>query len=354
LLRTSFLTNRGVITGFGEVDLLSSSTSQNYGRLEADGGRLLVGGTSAGLLQNNGIIAADGSELEFARLVTNILSGLTAPQITLRDGTIRFPLIGTSQSGLNNDGILAAIGGVDDVFGRISNTSNGNIAVTNDSVLTFHHDVTSSGGTVSVFPGSKAIFLQDLTMSGGALLLADLAGTNSTTGFGRVEVVGHAQLNSASLQVTLSDGYTPKAGDTFSLVAAAGGIQGMPTLGQMPSLPTGLMWHLNVDAHRVELNVVTPVAGDYNGNGIVDAADYTMWRDSLGQIGPGLAADGNHDSIVNSHDYDVWSANFGTIAGGGTAAMSPSPVEAPEPSACVLGIVGVAVVIGRLISHQRL
>ena len=28
------------------------------------------------------------------------------------------------------------------------------------------------------------------------------------------------------------------------------------------------------------------VDGDYNGNGVVDAADYTVWRDSLGQTGP--------------------------------------------------------------------
>ena len=34
--------------------------------------------------------------------------------------------------------------------------------------------------------------------------------------------------------------------------------------------------------------------GDYNANGVVDAADYTVWRDSLGQTGMGLAADGDN------------------------------------------------------------
>ena len=33
---------------------------------------------------------------------------------------------------------------------------------------------------------------------------------------------------------------------------------------------------------ELELNPVTSI-GDYNDNGIVDAADYTVWRDHLGQ-----------------------------------------------------------------------
>jgi len=49
--------------------------------------------------------------------------------------------------------------------------------------------------------------------------------------------------------------------------------------------------------------------GDYNGSGLVDAADYVVWRNNLGSsvvlfndITPG---------IVTQADYDVWKANFG-------------------------------------------
>ena len=35
------------------------------------------------------------------------------------------------------------------------------------------------------------------------------------------------------------------------------------------------------------------LTGDYNGNGVVDAADYTIWRDTLGQMGADLPADGD-------------------------------------------------------------
>ena len=51
--------------------------------------------------------------------------------------------------------------------------------------------------------------------------------------------------------------------------------------------------------------------GDYNDDGKVDAADYTVWRDTLGQTGPGLAADADRDEDVDADDYDAWVTNFG-------------------------------------------
>ena len=41
--------------------------------------------------------------------------------------------------------------------------------------------------------------------------------------------------------------------------------------------------------------------GDYNDNHIVDAADYTVWRDTLGHTVPnGTGADGNTNGIIDS------------------------------------------------------
>jgi hypothetical protein len=68
--------------------------------------------------------------------------------------------------------------------------------------------------------------------------------------------------------------------------------------------------------------------GDYNRDGTVDAADYTVWRDSLDQTGD-LAADGNEDNSVDAADYALWSDNFGRselIGGSGSlAAVVPEP-----------------------------
>jgi hypothetical protein len=52
---------------------------------------------------------------------------------------------------------------------------------------------------------------------------------------------------------------------------------------------------------------------DYNDNGMVDAADYVLWRDTQGQnVDAGTGADGNADGMITTADYDLWRANFGS------------------------------------------
>ncbi len=81
------------------------------------------------------------------------------------------------------------------------------------------------------------------------------------------------------------------------------------------------------------------LAGDYNRNGTVDAADYVLWRDTLGQsVAPGEGADGDLDSLVSQADYDVWRAHFGESVGSGAALSSADTLSAtvPEPATQLL------------------
>jgi hypothetical protein len=59
---------------------------------------------------------------------------------------------------------------------------------------------------------------------------------------------------------------------------------------------------------------IAPTGGDYNGDGVGNAADYVVWRKTLGQTGPGLAADGDGDLDVDQADYQIWYTNFGSAA----------------------------------------
>ncbi len=52
---------------------------------------------------------------------------------------------------------------------------------------------------------------------------------------------------------------------------------------------------LYIDDISVALVTLAALPGDYTRDGVVDAADYSLWRDSLGATGPNLAADGNGD-----------------------------------------------------------
>src|SRR5262249_42190168 len=68
--------------------------------------------------------------------------------------------------------------------------------------------------------------------------------------------------------------------------------------------------------------------GDYNGDGTVDASDYTVWRNSLGSTA-NLAADGNSNGVIDNGDFDVWRAHFGDTAGRVSGAVRGAAV--PEP-----------------------
>jgi hypothetical protein len=72
------------------------------------------------------------------------------------------------------------------------------------------------------------------------------------------------------------------------------------------------------------------VPGDYNEDGFVNAADYPVWRDHLGQsFQLPNEGDGQTPGDVTPEDYDFWKSQF---AGGGGAVA----VGVPEPGSIVL------------------
>ena len=50
--------------------------------------------------------------------------------------------------------------------------------------------------------------------------------------------------------------------------------------------------------------------GDYNENDVVDAADYTVWRNNLGSPN---ALPNDPSAGVEADDYDRWKENFGDV-----------------------------------------
>jgi GH35 family endo-1,4-beta-xylanase len=82
--------------------------------------------------------------------------------------------------------------------------------------------------------------------------------------------------------------------------------------------------------------IVAP--GDYNGDGLVDAGDYTVWRDTIGSTDD-LRADGNGDRMIDENDFAIWKAMFGTnyASRSGQAALS-----VPEPTSAALFLLAAA------------
>ena len=109
--------------------------------------------------------------------------------------------------------------------------------------------------------------------------------------------------------------------------------------------PNGTTQQLNtsqINAARTSSfarEIALQLAGDYNGDGTVDAADYTVWRNTLGQVGSGLAADGNNNGRIDTGDFTVWKTNYGIVAGGGSGVFA-----VPEPTSTVL-LIGFVVLV---------
>ncbi len=87
--------------------------------------------------------------------------------------------------------------------------------------------------------------------------------------------------------------------------------------------------------------------GDFNGDGTVNAADYVLYRNSVGST-TNLVANGDNTGAslykIDAADLAVWKKNFGAVAGSGAAAFT----AVPEPGAWLLGgVVGLAACLSR-------
>jgi len=247
-----------------------------------------------------------------------------------------------------------------------------------------------SGDATTLVPGTENSFqFLYVPYSAPGLIGGQVNGSNASL----VHSAGDAQFdltrNSAgeySLSVYEADGVTKKnEGDGMLILSVAGSMAGQPTLadrafmsyqyegesgnfiiqsrhlaeidspnsenqfGDWLQLRDADFYFAWVDFNDPLAPQETAVPGDYSGNGVVDAADYTIWRDSLNQTGTGLAADGSGpgldgipDNVVDANDFEFWKSKFGNTSGSGALASGTAAV--PEPASFALIGLGMALV----------
>jgi sugar lactone lactonase YvrE len=67
------------------------------------------------------------------------------------------------------------------------------------------------------------------------------------------------------------------------------------------------------------------IAGDYDSNGQVELTDYEKWQADFGKwVAKGGGADGNGDGIVNAADYAIWRDNYTPVLEGSAAIPEPA------------------------------
>ncbi|TWT77841.1 hypothetical protein Pla123a_16370 [Posidoniimonas polymericola] len=88
---------------------------------------------------------------------------------------------------------------------------------------------------------------------------------------------------------------------------------------------------------------VTPAGlpGDYNDDGLVDAADYAAWRTAVGQPAGSLPNDYS-GTTIGAGQLAAWKANYGA-----TMTQASAAVAAPEPACLSIVFVGLVAVAAR-------
>jgi hypothetical protein len=195
-------------------------------------------------------------------------------------------------------------------------------------------DLFNEGGVVN--PGSSAGVLTidgDYTQLAGILNI-ELGGASAGQ-FDVLSVTGSAKLGD-TLAISLIDGYVPEAGVSFDVIDWGSLTRTFDVL-QLPALPGSLNWDTSQLYITGALAVVAPLlAGDYNDDGKVDAADYVVWRKNEGTMN--VLPNDPDGGTIGAAQFNTWRANFGNMAGSGSGSVlgPSSPPSVPEPTTFVL------------------
>jgi autotransporter-associated beta strand protein len=186
-------------------------------------------------------------------------------------------------------------------------------------------NVNNQGGVLSPgnSPGSTAI-TGSYTQQNSGRLQIEIGGIVAATDYDAVSVTGDAVVGGL-LDVSLINGFTPTPGQMFT-VMTAGSVtyNGLALSGSAAS-----SFYLLVGTSSITLQAAG-LPGDYNFDGVVDSADYVVWRK-----GPGY---------LPMH-YDLWRTHFGEPSGSGSGTSTTSQV--PEPAAVILFVLGLLPLLGR-------
>lgn len=185
-------------------------------------------------------------------------------------------------------------------------------------------DVTVPG---AIAPGNSAgqlTFVDNLALTTDSLLEIELGGTQAGIDFDLLQVVGAATLD-GELQVSLLESFVPQLGNSFEFLTAFAGLSGVFEATTLPPLEDGLAWNVlygdNAVSLIVEETTITAMPGDFNEDGVVNAADFVAWRNGL-------------QDEHSTAGYEDFYQNFG--ASSADASFATQAVPEPNPVLLIL------------------
>lgn len=107
---------------------------------------------------------------------------------------------------------------------------------------------------------------------------------------------------------------------------------------------TGMGTGTDVVLMGLSIDDLPGLPGDFNGDHIVNAADYTVWRNNLGAAEGSLLNNNGNGGNIDETDYALWKTNFGNSNGAGAGGLAASAV--PEPGSLLLTLFSLVGLVG--------
>jgi hypothetical protein len=299
-------TNGGLLTSNG-LSTFTSSTNTASGQIIANG---IV--ETADFL-NNGVLTINGGST-LHNYNSNFTNGGGSRTTVNAGGAIN--LNGTQ---LNLNGALLVNNGT--ITGGAVNVYYGSLAKGTGAygvVNVFDGGIYAPGSSPGISTASAVTFDNAPFTSGGPALQIEIAGTAEGTLYDRLHVTGQLSLG-GTLQVALTNGFSPAAGNSFDILNW-GSLAGTFAALQLPALDEGLSWNTSqLYSDGVLTVAATGFPGDFNHDDTVDAADYVVWRKAIG-VAP------------TPDNYNLWQINFARTLIPGSSTVAPAFDGVPPPS----------------------
>jgi T5SS/PEP-CTERM-associated repeat protein len=314
---------------------------------------------------NGGTIELAGGTVEYSKTLSNLAGGTISGR-----GVFRGSSSAPGGNGISNLGVMSFSAGISDIYGDVNNGATGKIVAAGASTVTFYDDVVNNGDIRTVL-GSRTVFFggvsgagtftgggttefegdlkpgnspANVTFGGNVVIgptagtVIELAGTTKGVQYDSLTIAGNVSLGGA-LDVVLLNSFVPSSGQSFNILTATGGISGAFDDTNLPALAGGLYFNLAYTSTAINLSVAG-ILGDYNRNGVIDSADYVLWRKTINQSGNALAADGNNNGIIDPIDFTIWRNSYGAQAGPGAGANFGAHI--PEPASFLMLFIAAA------------
>lgn len=246
------------------------------------------------------------------------------------DGVLRLTKANTHTSTLIGGGTLLVSNQTGSATGAgpVAVQANGTLGGTGTAA-----GIVIADGTISPGNSIGTLGIGSLTMQAGSTLDIEI---DSLSSFDTVDLSGLLTIDPATtINVTLADGFTPQAGEVYPIITGATGVTG-----EFGSVVTnGVMLTARNVADGVVLEVASAIAGDFNGDGMVDNGDLNLLLANWGAASVPAEWVNGFAGTVDNDELNALLANWGE----GVNAAVPEPLSAVS----VLVAVGIAGVSGR-------